>query len=165
MYLATVLLVVRIYGMAGSGKSTLVNRLCPDRNVVVSNQGEGTLISNKLENCTKYGWIVYDAPGYGTPTFPTIHNVSTRWEPLDFAIIVIGPRVYTQDVEAFEHFKQENITTLVVRSRCDVFSCDSFSLMKTTMVYFPGSIVFPQPDQEVFEGMINFIQQYNSIKV
>lgn len=150
MSVATLFLLIRIYGMAGSGKTRLAESLCGD---------------HSFENCTKYSWTVYDTPGYGTLQHPTIFNVTNLFEPLDFAIIVIGPRVYTQDVEAFNHFKRENITTFIVRSKCDVFPCDGSDLLKMGMVYFPGSVVFDQPNSRVLEFMVDFIQRYNTIQV
>lgn len=132
---------VVVLGMAGVGKSSLVERLCRKNTTAISSFGEGTLQINEVENCIA-NWTVFDVPGYGTNSFKThveslskIHNVQ-----VDLFILCIGQRVYAADTFCFDGIKHR-APVVIARTRCDIFPCERNQLRYLHRV-FPGSNVF-----------------------
>ena len=155
---------VHVYGMAGTGKSTLVSILCAGDFTAVSHQGEGTFNPHVHTNCTSYNWVVVDIPGYGIPRRSSVHSVTIPYDDETITILAIGPRVYTQDVDAFK-FLILNTPVIVVRTRCDIFPCDQFALYKTLMAYFGGSMIFGvSKDQEHTKDVLNLIEFIQHLK-
>jgi len=132
-------------GMAGVGKTTLVQQLC-DNSDTVSHQGDGTLHVVPYTQCI-HNWTVYDFPGYGTNTVPDLQRFFAQAFTeihLDLVVMCVGTRVYQQDAQAYAMMDVSRLTPLVVaRTRCDVFPCDMFQLWLMSAESFPRGIVFP----------------------
>lgn len=168
---------VTLMGMSGMGKSSLVRELCPapsndPDDVIISHAGEGTMSSTVHQACNAgagaLNWTVRDAPGYGTPQFPTGEGVFKELNETDHIILCVGHRIYTQDLEFFRHVPFSMPVT-IARLKCDLHPCNDNQLRFLGAKVFEGTTVFgvSTVKEHVRYGeiakLVDYISQYDSL--
>ena len=135
---------VTLYGASGVGKSAIVRALCNvtgngDAIAAISHQDDGTLEKTCYHGCTAHNITVCDTVGYGTRYRPRLDHVDTT---SNISILCVGHRVYTFDEEAYAMIRRHTHCNIVLRTRCDVFPCNSLALKYTRVKYFPHSVIY-----------------------
>jgi len=120
--------VVGVFGMAGSGKSSLIRALC-EQDIVEdysSSDREGTL-SIQTFNCPSTQTKFVDTPGFGTCRFPTRGYLKRYLSPeIDIILFVVVQRLYEPHHEFVEQYrllsKRKRLPPIIlIRSQVDVF--------------------------------------------
>lgn len=110
---------VALVGEAGSGKSSLINRVVGQ---YVAEIGVIETTSDADEYPTPYAPItLVDLPGYGTQARPTqrfVHDQNLT--QYDAVLLLYSARVKSDDVAIFQELKSLNIPCYVVRNSIDI---------------------------------------------
>src|SRR5690625_596957 len=110
---------VAMLGESGSGKSSLINRFA-EAYVAPIGAIETTMDAQHVD-IKDTPLTLVDLPGYGTQAWPTPRFFEHFNLPqYDAAILVLGARIKTDDIEMFERLKSANMPFYVVRNFIDI---------------------------------------------
>lgn len=110
---------IALLGEAGSGKSSLINRIVGD---YVAEIGVIETTRDAQAYPTPHAPLtVVDLPGYGTQSRPTEHFIEDfDLRQYDGVLLIYSARIKTDDLQIYQNLKTYNIPCYVVRNSIDI---------------------------------------------
>jgi len=122
LLLLSCVLSISIFGLAGSGKSALISKLC-NISVDSSSSRETTLFSRTYSVCN-----LTDTPGFGTRQFPVKGHFEKYWDKDKVAVLVVTQRIFEQHY-TFVSEVGTSAFLLVLRTQIDIFPVNANDLI------------------------------------
>lgn len=110
---------VALVGEAGSGKSSLINRITGE--YVAPIGATETTMDATTYAVPNSALRLVDLPGYGTQTWPTARFIDdVHLAKYNAVLLIYSARVKSDDILLFQALKDKNIPVVVVRNSIDI---------------------------------------------